>query len=75
MVFLNLGLQMQAQGFLQIYLVPIRQFLKIEKDDFNLSGSSLEVLLVPDFHTWDGQFFKQRMDDGMSSSNYQIDLG
>ena len=30
--------------------------LKIEKEDLNLSGSSLEVLLIPDFHTWDGQF-------------------
>ena len=30
--------------------------LKLESKDFNLSENSLEVLLVPDFHTWDGQF-------------------
>ena len=30
--------------------------LKLESKDFNLSENSLEVLLTPDFHTWDGQF-------------------
>ncbi len=30
--------------------------LKIEGDQIEISASSLEVLLVPDFHTWDGQF-------------------
>ena len=30
--------------------------LKIEPREFTLSENSLEVVLSPDFHTWDGQF-------------------
>ena len=30
--------------------------LEIKPKEFSLSDNSLEVLLTPDFHTWDGQF-------------------
>ncbi|MEC8419605.1 MAG: TAT-variant-translocated molybdopterin oxidoreductase [Verrucomicrobiota bacterium] len=54
--FLKLGVANASPRILADLPSADQAILKIEKDDFNLSGSSLEVLLVPDFHTWDGQF-------------------
>ena len=35
---------------------PDEAVLEISTDGITLSENSLEVLLIPDFHTWDGQF-------------------
>ena len=53
--FLKLGVANASPRILADLPSADQAILKM-KDDFNLSGSSLEVLLVPDFHTWDGQF-------------------
>ena len=54
--FLKLGVSSTNVSLLKQLPDADEAILKVESKDFNLSENSLEVLLIPDFHTWDGQF-------------------
>ena len=54
--FLKLGVSPSNASRLKQLPEADESILKLESKDFNLSENSLEVLLIPDFHTWDGQF-------------------
>ena len=54
--FLKLGVSPSKASRLKQLPEADESILKLESEDFNLSENSLEVLLIPDFHTWDGQF-------------------
>ncbi len=54
--FLKLGVANTTPSTLKTLPDADSAILKINKKKFELSESSLEVLLTPDFHTWDGQF-------------------
>ena len=54
--FLKLGVSPANASRLKQLPEADEAILKLESEDFNLSENSLELLLIPDFHTWDGQF-------------------
>ena len=54
--FLKHGVANIEPSLLSILPKPDEAVLEISTDDITLSENSLEVLLIPDFHTWDDQF-------------------
>ena len=54
--FLRLGVAKFKPSTLKVLPNPDEALLKIVPKEFTSSENSLEVLLTPDFHTWDGQF-------------------
>ena len=54
--FLKLGTAKLEPSIIKDLPNPDEALLKLEPKEFSSSESSLEVLLTPDFHTWDGQF-------------------
>lgn len=54
--FLKLGIANANQTILTDRPDPDNAILDITGEEINLSEDSLEVLLTPDFHTWDGKF-------------------
>ena len=68
--FLRLGAAKLKPSTLKVLPNPDEALLKIVPKEFTSSENSLEVLLTPDFHTWDGQL-EQWLDDGMSPTNYK----
>ena len=73
--FLKLGTAVLKPSLIKDLPDADSALLEIKPKEFSLSDNSLEVLLTPDFHTWDGQFSNNGWMMECPSANHKTLLG